>query len=155
MEITALPKILSVFALAFFTFWPAIPAGLALGLSPLVVVLTTTISYVCGVALILLPGERVRNWLMQRYQQRATQANEERGVIRQIWERYGIIGLGLLGPMTVGAQIGAVLGLSLNAPPRRLFIWMAIGALVWSIVLTLAVTLGVLGAQTMIEPGIR
>ena len=155
MELTALPKILSIFTLAFFSFWPAIPAGLALGLSPVVVVLTTTVSYVCGVALVLLPGERVRQWLLQRYQQRVAQASQDTGLFRRIWDRYGLIGLGLLGPMTVGAQIGAALGLTLNAAPRRLFVWMSIGALAWSILLTIAVLLGLLGVQTVLEPGVR
>ena len=144
----ALPEVISVFALAFFSFWPAVPAGLALGLEPLIVILTTTISYICGVALVLLPGERVRSWLLRRLNRRGA-ADSPPGILRRAWERYGVIGLGLLGPITVGAQIGAALGLSLNAAPRALFLWMSVGALVWSILLTLAVMLGVLGAQAV------
>lgn len=140
-----LPKVLSIFAVAFFTFWPAIPAGLALGLSPTVVIITTTLSYICGVALVLMPGERLRDWAMRRWGNRTSQP----GLIRRVWSRYGVIGLGLLAPMTVGAQIGAFLGLSSNAAPRRLFIWMALGALSWSVLLTAAVLLGVLGAQSL------
>ncbi len=141
----ALPKILSIFAVAFFTFWPAIPAGLALGLSPVVVIFTTTLSYICGVALVLMPGERLRGWVTRRWGSQT----EKPGLIRRVWSRYGTIGLGLLAPMTVGAQIGAVLGLSSNAAPRRLFIWMALGALGWSVLLTTAVLLGVVGAQSL------
>ena len=141
----ALPKVVSIFAMAFFYFWPAIPAGLALGLSPAVVIITTTLSYICGVALVLLPGERLRDWVMQRWGNRTSQP----GLIQRVWSRYGVIGLGLLAPMTVGAQIGAVLGLSSNAAPRRLFMWMALGALSWSVLLTAAVLLGVLGAQSL------
>ena len=62
-----------------------------------------------------------------------------------------MIGLGLAAPMTVGAQIGAAIGLALNAPPRRLFLWMAIGALLWSITLTTLVSLGVLGVQSVTQ----
>jgi uncharacterized membrane protein YjjB (DUF3815 family) len=51
--------------------------------------------------------------------------------------------------MTVGAQIGAVLGLSSNTKPRRLLIWMALGALGWSVLLTTAVLLGVMGAKSL------
>ena len=45
-----LPAIASIFGLAFFYFWPAIPAGLALGLSPLIVIATTSLSYMSGSA---------------------------------------------------------------------------------------------------------
>lgn len=141
----ALPKILSIFAVAFFTFWPAIPAGLALGLSPVVVIFTTTLSYICGVVLVLMPGERLRGWVMRRWGSQTGQP----GLFQRVWLRYGVIGLGLLAPMTVGAQIGAVLGLSSNAAPRHLLTWMALGALSWSVLLTTAVLLGVLGAQSL------
>lgn len=139
------PRIVSVFALAFFSFWPAIPAGLALGLAPPLVIATTTLSYVCGVALVLLPGERLRAWVLRRFNRQAVDAPP--GVLGRVWARWGVIGLGLLGPMTVGAQLGAGLGLALRAKPRVLFVWMALGALAWSTLLTLAVTLGVLGAR--------
>lgn len=141
-----LPKIASVFALAFFSFWPAIPLGVALGLPPLVVIATTTISYGVGVALVALFGGRVRDWVMNRFNKR--QSSD--GRLRRIWERYGLIGLGLAAPMTVGAQIGAAFGLALNAQPRRLFVAMSLGALAWSIALTLAVTLGILGVQAAV-----
>jgi hypothetical protein len=144
----ALPKIASIFALAFFSFWPAIPAGLALGLSPAVVIATTTLSYSCGVVLVLMPGERLRDWVTRRWGARTLQP----GLIQRVWSRYGVIGLGLLAPMTVGAQIGAVLGLSSNAAPRRLLIWMALGAFGWSVLLTAAVLLGLLGAQSLPRP---
>jgi hypothetical protein len=143
--LVTLPKIASIFAVAFFTFWPAIPAGLALGLSPVAVIITTTLSYICGVALVLMPGERLRSWVMRRVGNNPTQP----GFIRRVWSRYGVVGLGLLAPMTVGAQIGTLLGLSSNTAPRRLFMWMAVGAFGWSVLLTAAVLLGVLGAQSL------
>ncbi|MBZ0279115.1 MAG: small multi-drug export protein [Anaerolineae bacterium] len=142
-----IPKILSIFALAWFSFWPAIPAGLALGLSPLLVIATTTLSYVSGVVLVALFGGRVRDWALRRLGRQT--AGQSDTLIARIWQRFGIIGLGLAAPMTVGAQIGAALGISLNAPSRRLLLWMSLGALAWSIALTLAVLLGVVGAQAI------
>lgn len=143
-----LSKIASIFALAFFSFWPAIPAGLALGLSPLVVIVTTTLSYVCGVALVALFGGRVRDWVMKRLAR--NQAANADSRLHRIWERFGVVGLGLAAPMTVGAQIGAALGLLLNAHPQRLFASMSLGALAWSVALTIAVSLGVLGVQAVV-----
>ncbi len=45
--------------------------------------------------------------------------------------------------MTVGAQIGAIIGISLNAPPRRLFLLMSLGGLLWAVVITAAFALGI------------
>ena len=142
-----LPKLLSIFALAFFYFWPAIPAGLALGMSPLLVILTTSLSYACGVAVVTLLGERVRAWVIRRLGRKADVTSDS--FLRRIWEKYGMVGLGLLSPMTVGAQIGAAIGLALNGKPRNLFIALSLGGLVWSIALTAAVTLGVLSVNAV------
>lgn len=140
-----LPKIISIYGLAWLYFWPSIPAGLALGLSPLTVIVTTALSYASGVAVITLLGGPLRAWLMKRIGSRTTVNPGSR--LYRIWERFGLVGLGLAAPMTVGAQIGAAIGMALNAPPRRLFLYMALGGLLWSIALTLLVSLGVLGVQ--------
>jgi hypothetical protein len=66
-----------------------------------------------------------------------------------MWRRYGVIGFGIIAPMTVGAQIGAMIGLALNVPRGRLLVWMSIGALLWSVLLTVAVLLGVTGANSL------
>lgn len=146
--IADLPKIISVFGLSWLYFWPSIPAGLALGLSPLTVIVTTALSYASGAAVITLLGGPLRAWLMKRIGSRASVNPGSR--LYTIWERFGMIGLGLAAPMTVGAQIGAAVGMALNAPPRRLFLWMALGGLLWSIALTTLVSLGVLGVQQVV-----
>ncbi|HEX2905216.1 MAG TPA: hypothetical protein VHO69_00040 [Phototrophicaceae bacterium] len=140
-----LPKIISVFGLAWLYFWPSIPAGLALGLSPVVVILTTVLSYASGAAVMTLLGGPLRVWLLKRIGNRAVIQPGTR--LYDVWERFGVIGLGLMSPVVFGAQIGAAIGLTLNAPPRRLFWWLAVGGLVWSVVLTALVSLGVLGVQ--------
>lgn len=142
-----IPKIVSIFALAFFYFWPAIPAGLALGLSPIIVILTTSLSYACGAAVVTLLGERVRAWVMKRLGNKAEVKSDS--FLRRVWDKYGMVGLGLLAPMTVGAQIGAAIGLALNGKPRNLFIALSLGGLVWSIALTAAVSLGILGVNAI------
>ena len=138
------PKVVSLFGLAFFYFWPAMPAGLAMGLNPLVVVITATLSYVSGAALMLVFGERVRGWVTRRFRRNRPLAHPRHRLSR-LWNRFGVIGLGLLAPMTIGAHTGALLGLTLKVKPRTVLLWMAVGALGWSILIMLAALLGLLG----------
>lgn len=138
MNIAAL---VSVFGIAFLYFWASIPAGIAQGLSPVLVVATASISYACGVGLVVLAGQPVRDWIMKRFGGKAS--SNPNSAIRRIWDRYGLIGLALLAPVTTGAQIGAVIGISLNAPPRRLFVLMSLGGLLWGIIVAVLVSLGV------------
>ena len=136
-----LAGLVSVFGIAFIYFWAAIPAGLAQGISPLIVGATAAISYACGVGLVVIAGQPVRAWIMRRLGGKS--ANSPDSTIHRIWDRYGLIGLALIAPMTTGAQIGAIIGISLNAPPRRLFLLMSLGGLLWAVVITAAFALGI------------
>jgi len=49
--LTVLSQLIGIFALAWVSFWPAILAGLALGLPPALVIATTALSYASGAAL--------------------------------------------------------------------------------------------------------
>ncbi|MBI1256957.1 MAG: hypothetical protein GC204_05760 [Chloroflexi bacterium] len=138
MNIAAL---ISVFGIAFIYFWASIPAGIAQDLSPILVVVTASISYACGVGIVILAGQPVRDWIMKRFGGKAS--NNPNSAIHRIWDRYGLFGLALLAPITTGAQIGAVIGISLNAPPRRLFVLMSLGGLLWAVIVAVLVSLGV------------
>lgn len=149
-----LSKSASVFGLAFFSFWSAIPLGLALGLNPLMVIVLTTASYSSGVGLVVFLGDKVRAWVVRWRKRRSADDTPSKSPNQRlivIWERYGIIGLGLVAPMTVGAQIGAGFGILMNAPRYRLYIAMTLGALVWSIGLTLAFMAGIIGVQAVVS----
>lgn len=62
----------------------------------------------------------------------------------RIWNRYGIIGLGFLSPLLTGSPLGAAIGISFNAEPRKLLLWMGVGIVFWSAVLTTAAAYGLM-----------
>ncbi len=140
-------KLLSVIALATIELWAAIPAGLALGLNPFLVGLGATVGAIVGALIVVLVGERLRNWLVRRYSSKKEKQNH--GFIRKIWQRYGLIGLGLLAPLLIGAPLGAALGLSLGAQAGRLMVWMSLGIVLWAAILTAAGILGLAGIEKL------
>ena len=136
----------TVFGWAFFSFWSAIPAGLALNVTPLLVLVTVTVSYSSGVALVLVVGTPLRQRIRRRMQGNADEAarpNRAVSMVQSAWARYGLIGLALLAPMTVGAQVGAVSGFSVGARPVPLLLAMTLGAALWALALTLAIGAGI------------
>lgn len=137
----SLAALASVFGVAFLSLWASIPAGLALGVHVIAVVVTAALSYACGVGLIVLVGQPVRDRILRRFGGKS--AGNPDSAIMRVWNRYGLIGLALLAPVTTGAQIGAIIGMSLNAPPRRLFVWMSLGGLLWAAVFAALISLGV------------
>ena len=140
-----LPKLISVFGIAFLSLWASIPAGLALGLNPVAVVGTAAVSYASGVGLVVFLGQPIRNWLMRRFGDKIS--GDPNSAVRRAWDRFGLIGLALLAPITTGAQIGAAVGMALNAPPRRLFVLMAIGGLAWAALLGVLISVGVVAIR--------
>ncbi|MBX3081834.1 MAG: small multi-drug export protein [Anaerolineae bacterium] len=142
-----LSKVASIFAWAFLSFWTAIPGGIALGLTPLVVGVTAWFSYSVGVVVVVLLGEPIRAWVMRRFGN--SLMGNPNSPIQRAWDRFGLLGLSILAPLTTGAQIGAAVGLTLGVPRHRLLIGMILGAAVWAALITAAVALGLMGAQAI------
>ena len=143
--LASLASVATIFGWSFFSFWSAIPAGIALGVTPIVVILTVTISYGSGAALVVLAGTPLRERIKRRMENRSDETSDEEEakpnrmltMVLRAWERYGLIGLAILAPMTVGSQAGAVIGLGFGESPRRLVIALTLGAGVWAVLITL------------------
>ncbi len=127
--------------------WAAIPAGLTLQLHPVAVGVAAAIGAIVGAVAVVVLGERVRSWLLRRHQ--GNKGDKQHRVIYRVWDRYGVVGLGLLAPLLTGALLGAALGLAFGVPAKRLLLWMGIGIVLWSTVLTAVGALGVAGIKTL------
>ncbi len=138
-------QVISVFAVAFLSLWGAFPVGVGLRLPPAIIGVTAAVSYAVGVALVLILGQPVRDWLLKRFGSKIS--GNPNSTVRKVWDKYGLIGLALLAPVTTGSQIGAAIALSLDAPPRRVFVAMTLGACLWCAVLALAIQFGLVAVQ--------
>ena len=61
--------------------------------------------------------------------QKANKVVNEPGFVLKIWEKYGVIGLGLLGTMSVGAPISIGIGVGFNVPTNKMVFWCSLGVL--------------------------
>jgi len=143
---TMVIKLLTVFGLGAVELWVAIPTGFALGLPPLLIATVSTLGATLGALVVLVLGEKIRNRLLRLHHKGGK--DEEQGYIYSIWMRYGVIGLGLLAPLLVGAPLGTAIGITLGAPAKRFILWIIVGILVWAVLLTTAGILGIAGIQT-------
>ena len=131
-------KFVTVTGLGIIELWAAIPAGTALKLHPLLNGLAAGLGAIIGALLVIILGDRLRNWLLKKKEKE----QKNKGWIYRIWEKYGVIGLGILSPLITGSLLGAAIGISLGASPKRLILWMSVGIVIWTIVLTIISTLG-------------
>lgn len=135
-------KILTVAGLASFEIYAAIPAGFAFGLSPLTIFLATIAGGLSGVFVTAFLGDKLRRLFTKK---RAVQEPKPKtGIGYRIWNKYGIIGLGVLGTMTIGGPASIAIGLGFNASLQRLLTWCCIGVVARCLLFTL---IGHYGAQ--------
>jgi len=139
-------KLAAVFGLAAVELWGAIPAGLALQLHPLVVGTIAALGAMTGALVVLIMGERIRTRLLRLHR---GGSDKSHGSAYGIWLRYGVVGLGLLAPLLIGAPLGTALGVALGAPRGRLLLWMSTGIVLWSTGLTVAFALGWAGVRAL------
>ena len=138
-------SIISVFLASLVELWFAIPLGLFLKLNPLLIVTFSAAGSILSVIFIIILGDGVRKrFLKWRYGERSP----EHGKIYKIWKKYGIIGLGLVSPLLFGAPLGAAIGIGLGARKNRLLFWMAVGIVIWSIILTAIGFFGILSFKS-------
>jgi len=140
--------LLAVLGTGALEIWAAVPLGLALRMPPLEVAVATFVGAVAGAAIVIALGDRARSWLLRRRPAAAADAQRP-GLMRRVWNRYGLPGLGLLAPLVTGAPLGAALGLALGARPGPLLLWISIGAAAWTAGLTLVGALGAAGIAAL------
>ncbi len=127
-------KILTVAGLATFEIYAAIPAGFAMKLPPLVIAAASIAGGIAGAFVAAFLGEKIEHWL-SRYRKPKT-PKPKTGIVYRIWNKYGVIGLGLAGTFTVGAPISIAVGVGFNVPMRKLLFWCCIGIIIRCIFFT-------------------
>ena len=129
--------------LATFEIYAAIPAGFAFGLSPWAIFFASLTGGIAGVFVAAFLGDKIRA-LFHKHKPTKQDAQQKHPVILKLWNKYGIVGLGFLGTVMVGAPISIAVGVGLNANIKKLVTWCCIGVLTRCIVFTL---LGFYGLQ--------
>ena len=102
----------------------AIPAGFLLDLPPLATYVAALTGALALTWIVLLSGGAARDWLVQRFAAREQKAESR---VQGLIDRYGVKGLGLIGPIFPGVAASALAGLALGLETRALARWMSVG----------------------------
>jgi hypothetical protein len=90
---------------------------------------------------ILLAGAPLRGWITRKLKINPTP--DPTKLFWRVWHRFGLWGLGLIAPVTIGPQATAVIALALGEPPRRIQLAISIGVAPWVIAFGMLTALGV------------
>jgi len=126
-----MPALFIALSLGFFYFISAIPASAAAGAPLWVAAVVAWIGYSLGGLLIALLGEPVRAALIKRFQKQLDPSKNQ--WFHRAVHRYGLPAIGLLAPITIGPQIGALAGIALGIPKWHLALALSLGVIPWCI----------------------
>ena len=141
-------SIITVFGASVIELWLGIPLGFFLNLNPLLIAIIAASGSILSAFLVIILGDNIRTkFIKWRYGEKSIR----KGRIYNIWNKYGIIGLGLLSPLLFGAPLGAAIGVGLGARNDRLLLWMSIGIVIWSILLTALGFFGLISLQSIVK----
>ncbi len=144
-------KMLTIAGLANLYFWASVPAGLAAKLSAFLSGLATAIGAEVGLLIVVIFGNQIQQWMQKKFS--SFVAKMKSGKAFEIWEKYGVIGLGFLAPLTVGFWQAGIIELILGAKPGKVIFWFTIGILVWTTGFTLILAAGVSGIGSLVKSG--
>lgn len=116
-----------------------IPAGVAIGLDPLLVGVVAFAGNALPIYGIVLAYER----LAARFGWGEGGESKRRERARRVWNRYGLPGLALAAPVLTGVHLAAVIALGLGARGRSTLAWMTASIAVWTVAITAATVAGV------------
>ena len=129
------------FGFGFLYFLGAIPAGVAAGAPVWMAAASSWAGYSAGALVVLLAGAPLRAWLVRKL--KIPVERDSSKLVWRIWERWGLAGLGLLAPVTIGPQAGSVLALAVGERTIPIFVALSLGVIPWCLLFAVLVEFGV------------
>ncbi|MFD1706376.1 small multi-drug export protein [Siminovitchia sediminis] len=118
-----------------------IPLGIIRGLQPVLVVILGFTGNLLTTVMVIFLFESIKNYLFKKGKREGNGKRQARA--KKIWNRYGLPGLTLLGPVLIGMHIAAFIGMTLGASKGWTLLWTVISLFLWSIIFGVAAYYGV------------
>lgn len=139
-------------AIPWFEVIVVVPAGIALGLNPVAVAFIAFLGNALTVLVIIVFFDWLghRQWFRRFFRMVGSQSEEEESDRRRkkreratrLFQKYGVPGLALLGPVIIGSHFAAALALALQGGKNVVGGWMLISLSLWTIIMTIAAVAG-------------
>ncbi|WP_404404225.1 small multi-drug export protein [Jeotgalibacillus malaysiensis] len=121
-----------------------VPLGILRGLSPFWVMVTGFAGNLLTVFLLIVLFQKVKEYLAKRNEKKQTHKENKRQTrARNVWNKYGLPGLSLLGPILIGTHIAAFIALSLGADKTRVLVWQIVSIAIWTLAFGYAAIFGI------------
>jgi hypothetical protein len=128
-----------------------VPGGILFGLDPLLVVVAAVAGNTITIFAFAYAGDQIRSWLLRRRAARGKEGESPRFAKAQAsFDKYGIYGMGLLGPILIGTQFAAAISVAAGVKPLKTSIIISVSTLFWAS--GIAVAMGFFGLDQLFQP---
>jgi hypothetical protein len=115
-----------------------VPIAIGLGLNPVVTGVVAFAGNVGSVYALILFWRRLTDWWAAHRGTDEGDSSDRYARARRLWDRYGLPGVALGGPVLAGVHVAALVALLAGSRSRAVAAWMTAGIAVWTVVLTAA-----------------
>ena len=129
-------------AIPWFEIALVIPLGIVWGLSPFWVMVLAFVGNMITVLALILGFDRFKVWYTKRQEAKDKLQNKKSERAKRIWNKYGLPGLAMLGPILIGTHIAAFIGMTLGASKKNTTVWLTISIAAWTLAFGILTALG-------------
>jgi hypothetical protein len=122
-----------------------VPAGIVLGLDPVLTVVFASVGNIITIAVFAYGGGALRNWIVARRVAKGKEPESPKFVkAQQAFDKYGIFGMAALGPILIGTQFAAAASVAAGVKPLKVTTLVSAAMVIWAAVIAwVVVALGV------------
>ncbi|WP_133725844.1 small multi-drug export protein [Nesterenkonia aurantiaca] len=124
--------VILVSAIPFVESFFGAPIGILAGMNPAVAILAAVIGNMLSLILVVYVAHWVRTAVLhKRPQQMDPEKSAKREKVRRIFDRFGVPGVSILGPLALPSQFTAPLMVSFGASRHAVMAWMLVSVILW------------------------
>lgn len=122
-------------AIPWFEAIGVVPGGILVGLDPVLTVIAAASGNLITIAVFAYGGARIRSWVIARREAKGKQPKSDRWAKAQkAFEKYGIYGMAILGPVIIGTQFAAAASVAAGVRPAKVTLLISSAMVLWAIV---------------------
>ncbi|QUG43781.1 small multi-drug export protein [Psychrobacillus sp. INOP01] len=119
-----------------------IPLGIITGMNPFAVIIAAFVGNMVTVLALIIGYDKLKLWLAKRNEGKEKKESKRSARAKELWDKYGLPGLLMLGPILIGTHIAAFIGMTLGASKVKTTLWSTISIAAWAIIFGVVTSLG-------------
>jgi membrane protein YqaA with SNARE-associated domain len=120
-------------AIPWFEAIAVVPAGILLGLDPILTVVCAAAGNILTIAVFAYGGGAIRNWIVRRRVAKGKDAESPRfAKAQRAFDKYGIYGMAILGPILIGTQFAAAASVAAGVKPFKVTALISVAMVLWA-----------------------